>query len=153
MESYKFLTKEAAEEVKKVAEDDDMDANATMNKVAAIENKILFKAFGKTKPQTKKKKADKTTLNADELLESQTLKVEEAISNVELKGKGRVGRIYMMKKIITGENKKDQEPVALRDPKDNHLIVDPEEIRRTTLEYCQDNLKKKEKDEKYKQEN
>ena len=27
-----------------------------------------------------------------------------------------------MKKIITGENKKDEDPVALRDPKDNSLI-------------------------------
>ena len=66
------MTEEAAEEVKKVAENEALDANETMNKVEAIENKILFKAFGKTKQQTKKKKAEKATLKADELLEVQT---------------------------------------------------------------------------------
>ena len=35
-------------------------------------------------------------------------------------------KIYMMNKLITGETKKEQEPVAVRDPRDNCLIVVPE---------------------------
>ena len=40
-----------------MAEDKELDANETMKRVEAIEDKIKFKAFVKTKPETKKKKS------------------------------------------------------------------------------------------------
>ena len=38
-----------------MAEDKELDANDTMKRVEAIKDKIKFKAFVKTKPETKKK--------------------------------------------------------------------------------------------------
>ena len=96
-----------------------------------------------------KKLASNTSLTQEELLESQSLRVEEAINKVEAEGKGRVGNVYKMKKLITGENQKAQEPVAVRDPKDGELIVEPNEIKKVTLQYCQDNLKNEKKSDKY----
>ena len=61
----------------------------------------------------------------------------------------KVGRIYSMKKEVTGEGQRRPEPVAVRDPEDNRLVVSPEEIKKVTLKYCKDNLKKKAKDECY----
>ena len=114
-----------------------------------METKIKFKAFGKTKAKTVKKMASKASLSHEELLESQSQRVEEAINKVETEGKGRVGNVYKMKKLITGENQKGQEPVAVRNPKDGELIVEPNEIKKVTLQYCQDNLKKVKKSDKY----
>ena len=93
-ESYSRLTKEAAEEIKVVAENKGLDVNETMRKVETIETKIKFKAFGKTKAKTVKKLASKGSLSHEELLESQSQRVEEAINKVETEGKGRVGNIY-----------------------------------------------------------
>lgn len=151
-ESYKRLTKEAAEKVERVAEDELLTANEAMDKVEAIKEGIKFKAFGKTKPQTKTKIATKASLSKKELLESQAKKIEEEIKKVESEDKSRVRRVYRMKKVITGENTKGHEPVTIRDPKDNELVVDPEEIKKITLKYCQDNLKKTEKGDKYREE-
>ena len=61
-DSYKTLTKEAAEKLKEIAEDNELGANETMKKVEALEDKIKFKALGKTLPETRKKKASKMTL-------------------------------------------------------------------------------------------
>ena len=151
-EDYKTLTKEAEEKIKEVAEDEELDANETMKKVEAIEDKIKFKAFGKTKPETKKKRASKMTINAEDLLVSQTKRLEEEVLRIEKEGQGRVGKIYKMKKFITGESNKGQEPVAVRNPVNNELIVEPEEIKRVTLQYCQDNLEKKKKSDEYSKE-
>ena len=126
-ESYKRLTKEAAEKVKRVAEDEALTSNEAMDKVEAIEEGIKFKAFGKTKPKTEKKKANKATLSATEMLEAQAKVIEDEILKVETEVKGKVGRVYRMKKLITGEDIKGQEPVATRDPINNELIVEPEE--------------------------
>ena len=91
-----------------------------MEKVEAIEDGIKLKSFGKTKPTTEKKKAAKATLSDTELLESQSKKIEAEIQKVK---------------------SEDQEPVAIRNPENNELVVEPEEIMRVTLKYCQDNLK------------
>ena len=88
----------------------------------------------------------------EKLLESQSKRVKEAISKVEAEGRGKVGNVYKMKKLITGESQKTQAPVAVRYPKDGELIVEPNEIKKVTLQYCQDNLRKKEKSENYKRE-
>jgi hypothetical protein len=83
------------------------------------------------------------------VLEAQSKKVEEEILKVETEERSKVGRIYRMKKEITGESCKRQEPEAIRDPEDNMLIVEPDEIKKVTLKYCKDNLKKKDKAQCY----
>jgi hypothetical protein len=52
-----------------------------------------------------------------------------------------------MKDLLMGGKNEKQEQAAIRDPKNNELICAPEEIKRVTLEYCVNNLKKKEPEE------
>ena len=47
----------------------------------------------------------------------------------------------MLKRDIAGPNKTQQEAAAIRDPKTGELFVNKEDIKKTTLEYCVDNLK------------
>ena len=47
--------KKAAEKLRAVAEDEELDANETMKKVDAIEEKIRFKAFGKQSKKQRRK--------------------------------------------------------------------------------------------------
>ena len=57
----------------------------------AIEKKIKFKAFGKTKPTTNKKQTKNILLS--ELLRKQSLKIEEDMINIKQGKKGRVGQV------------------------------------------------------------
>ena len=52
-EVYKKLTDEAAGKVKEIVTRDNLDIEAKTKKIEAIEKKIKFSAFGKTKPSTK----------------------------------------------------------------------------------------------------
>ena len=53
-ELYERLTNEAAEKVVAIAEGETIDIDSKMKKIEAIEKKIKFEAFGKTKPSSKK---------------------------------------------------------------------------------------------------
>ena len=135
-----------------MAKDDDLTSNEAMKMLETIDKAVELLAFGKTKPKTLKKIDTKKRVSDEELLEAQSKRVEKEILKIENEDKGKVGRIYKMKKDITGERCKRQEPVAIRDPDYNVLIVAPEEIKKVTLQYCKDNLKKKDKAESYAQE-
>ena len=54
-----------------------------MKKLDIIKNKIKFKAFGKTKQPTKRKKATKMLISDEELLRKQSSKIEEDIVNIQ----------------------------------------------------------------------
>ena len=118
-----------------------------MKRVEIIDEAVKFTAFGKTKPKTQRKIATNKRVNIEDMLEAQSKKVEEEILKVEMSDKSKEGRIYRMKKEITGESCKRPEPVAIRNPADNVLVVAPDDIKKVTLQYCKDNLKKKEKAE------
>ena len=121
-----------------------------MKKIDTIEDKIKFKAFGKTKPPTKKKRFEKRLLSEEELLRKQSKTIEDEILKIQDESKSRVGRVYKMKDMLMGGKKDRQEPAAIRDPKNNELVVVPEEIKKVTLEYCVNNLKKREHKEEEK---
>ena len=91
-DKYKKLTKEAAKNVKKVAENMNFNANEAMKRLEVIDDAIKFKAFGKTKPKTQKKVAIKKKVNADDLLDAQSKRVEEEILKVEKEDKSKVNR-------------------------------------------------------------
>ena len=48
-----------------------------------------------------------------------------------------MGKILKMNKFMTGSSNKGQEPAAVRNPVNNELIVEPDEIKGVTLQYCQ----------------
>ena len=145
-EDYERLTGEAAAKVKQVVENaaiGNKDANEVMKKVEAIENEIKFKAFGKTKPPSKKKLSAKKHLTEEELLRKQSQTIEEEIMKIQSKDKSKLGRVYKMKDHLVGGKKEKQEPAAIIDPSNNELVVSAEEIKKVTLEYCKNNLKKR----------
>ena len=47
----------------------------------------------------------------------------------------------MLKKTIPGPKKTPKEAAAIRDPRTGELLVTKEDIKRTTLEYCINNMK------------
>jgi len=140
---YEELSVEAAGKIEEVLEEEDLDAEELMNKVEKIEDKLKFKAFGKTKPKTDKKQALKKIRTDEELLKEQAKQIEEEILKVKDDNKGKVGRVYAMKRMVNGGKKETQEPVAIRDPDSGELVVAAEEIKRVTLKYCETNLKQK----------
>jgi len=142
-EAYERLSVEAADKIERVLENKDLETEEIMEKVEKIEDKLKFRSFGKTKPKTEKKLAAKVDMTDEELLREQAKKLEEEILKVKEDSKGRVSRVFAMKKKLSGGKKEAQEPVAIRDPNSNELVVAAEEIKRVTLKYCEDNLKKK----------
>ena len=64
-----------------------------MKGVDAIETKVKFKAFGKTKEVTLKKQVERKHTNDEELLEQQGKAMEEEIMKVKGEAKDRVGRV------------------------------------------------------------
>ena len=144
-ENYEKLTGDAADKLKEIVETaavENNTANETMKKVDAMENNIKFTAFGKTKPPTKRKLAAKKALTNEELMRKQAQTIKEEILKIQKEDKSRIGRIYKMKDFLVGGKKDNQEPAAIRNPANNDLVVAPEEIKKVTLEYCKNNLKK-----------
>ena len=143
-EAYKELTDEAANNIKKIVQNDDLDIDQKMKKIESIDTQIKCGAFGKTRCNKTKHKikvrGDATDL---ELLKSQSNKIEQEILKLKSQKLGRVGSIFKMKEVINGPKKAGQEPTAIKDPVTGDLVVSNEEIKRVTLEYCKDNLTKK----------
>ena len=52
-EVYKASTNEVSDKIVSIVEDDNLNINSVMTKINAIETKVKFKSFGKTKPSTK----------------------------------------------------------------------------------------------------
>ena len=75
------------------------------------------------------------------LLKEQGDKLEKEINEIKLQGKGRLTRIFKMKQKVLGSKKTSQEPSAIRDPASGDLLVSNADIKRTTLQYCVNNLK------------
>ena len=142
-ERYEELSVEAARKIEEVLETEALNSEEIMKKVETIETKLKFKAFGKTKPKTEKKLAQNGTKEEEELLKEQAKQIEEEILKVKEDRKGKVGRVYAMRKKVNGDGKEAQEPVAIRDPETGDLVVAAEEIKRVTLKYCEGNLTKK----------
>ena len=56
---------------------------------------------------------------------------------------GRVGQVFKMKGNISGQKKAGTEPHAIKDPDRDELLVANKDIKKATLNYCVDNLKRK----------
>ena len=78
----------------------------------------------------------------EELHKRQTQRIEALIQMITESKQGRVGNVFMMKKQIAGPKKTSQECSAIRDPTSGELLVSKEDIKKATLLYCVENLKK-----------
>ena len=161
---YESETNKIADKIQTIVEEEG-DINTVMKKLEAMETKIKFKAFGKTKQSVKTnikvkncgppcsksscKKCNncKTQIQKDEEThERQAHKIEAAIQKIKDSKQGRVGNVFMIKKVIAGPKKTPQEAAAIKDPKTGQLIVCKEDIKRATLEYCTKNLENNQPD-------
>ena len=85
--------------------------------------------------------AEEETQEADRLLENQNKKIEDGVLQIKGGNWGRVGAIWKISQDLKG-TKRGVEAVAIKDPKSGKLVVSVEEIKKVSLEYCLEVLKK-----------
>ena len=129
-----------------------------MKTVEGIETKLKFKSFGKYSKQSiaKTNAKENDTKNdlteeekANQLLTKQIERVEENVKDIENTGPSKVGRIYQIVKQIKGIEKGAGQASAIKDPSTGKLIVDQEQIRKVTVEYCKEVLTKNDPDPEF----
>ena len=155
--AYKTITDEVSDKVKNIVGQEDLDVNSVLKKIYAIDTKVKFRAFGKTKPSVKTYSTTRKCMKMceihpcdncknqkekdEETYRRQTQRIELAIEQIRESKQGRVGNVFMLKRNIAGPNKTPQEAAAVRDPINGELLVNKSEIKETTLTYCINNLK------------
>ena len=165
--TYEVETNKVADKIVNIVDADCEDITEVMKKIEAIDTKVKFKSFGKTKPSIKRlmnvKICDESCITLkcdncksqkqkdDETHARQTHKIESAIEEIRTSKQGRVGNVFRIKKLIAGPKKTPQEAAAIKDPKTGELLVNKDDIKRATLEYCVNNLKNNEPDDDVKE--
>ena len=150
---YEEVTNESADKLADIVEDEQTSINQKMKKMLALETKIKFQAFGKSRERNRfaNKKNELENSNDEgvdedeetrnkELLRKQSEKIEAQVLEIKDKKMGRVGNVFKMKEAIVGSKKSGQVPNAIKDPKTKELVVSSEEIRKVTLQHCVDTL-------------
>ena len=157
-EKYKQLSKDASKKIDKAVEDKTNDIDMVLKKVESIETKMKFEAFGKCTAKSsvkKKEKKDKeekyltTEEKAKQLLENQMKQVDTAVKHIEESGLHKVGKIFKISKEIKGIDKGTSQANAIKHPTSGKLIVEKEEIKKISLEYCMQVLTKNKPDKEY----
>merc|ERR1711867_65934 len=127
-----------------MGDNDKITIDEAIKRIDNLENKVKFKAFGKT--TCTKKNFNKVSkakyMDNIELLEVQAKNIEKEVNKIKGKEKGSIGRIFKMKAAISGNKRSREEATAVRNPKNGELTVSANEIKKVILEYCVDNLKK-----------
>ena len=137
----------------KIIADENIDIEEVMEKIGRIENKLKFQAFGKCSNKKKIPLAPKNIktnqLTSAELLEMQTKRVDREIEKVKETSQGKINQIFKLAKLASGKGA--MQAHAVNHPVTGKLIVNQEEIKKVSIEYCQKVLTKNEPDEHYKE--
>ena len=82
---------------------------------------------------------------ASTLKQIQSNKYEKDIKKMEdLKnGKGKSATVFWLRDEVIGKKKHKMDPIALTDPKTGFKVFNPTDIKRVSLDFCMDLLKKK----------
>ena len=165
-EMYEKLTEQAADHIEEAIENE-TDIDKIVKKINVIDTKIKFKSFRKTRigsnrvkkviqcssscknPSCNTCKSQKQKDN--DLIDKRTNQIEQAVLKIKESRQGRAGDIFKMKKQIAGPKKSKQEASAVRHPQTGEIIVNKNEIKKVTLEYCVNNLKKNIPDDEVKE--
>ena len=75
-------------------------------------------------------------------LEKQSAKIQKEIKEIQENNSGRVARVFKMRDKVSGSKQNGQEAHALIDSRNGEMVVAREEIKRLSLEYNLDNMKK-----------
>ena len=119
-ETYKKLTDDIAEDLEKLVENNDIDIDTIVRRADDIQERVRFKAFGKTKTNFKKlKELDKVNevsdeVEAKELMRKQSDKMEAEILKVTSSKLGRCGKVFKMREVVAGPKKGGQEAKAVK---------------------------------------
>ena len=100
--------------------------------------KIKYTAFGKVKSKGSKMCKSQQSMSNEEILENQRFQIEKGFKKVqEISGsKGKTAAIFDVLNSVRGGRKQGTDLVAMRDPVTSDLIVDPDILKQTTLDYC-----------------
>ena len=85
-ELFERITDDRAEEIENIVDDNKKNIVTIVKEINAIDTKIKFKAFGKTKPKTKKKFIERIEIKSqqekyDDLKKKQSAKTENIFKN------------------------------------------------------------------------
>ena len=153
-EKYESMSNEISDKMDNITENKSLNIEEVQKKTDALQTKIMFKSFGKSKPMTVR--ANRRRLEDDaksalrlvddevkakELRQKQSEIIEEQINKIKEQGYGRVANVFKMREEIAGPKKQPQEPHAVKDPKTGKNVVSTEEIKRVNLEHCVNVLK------------
>ena len=136
-EKYKEATEDIAEKIVEII-DNEHDIDEVIKKVEKLQDKAKFVSFNKTKISKEKQirvLKDQNSVEAKELLQKQSDKLEKEIIEIKNSKLGRASQVFKMKARIGGSKKLGQEANAIKDPKSGELLVASENIKQATLEY------------------
>ena len=159
--SYQRLSDKISGKMDDIIDNKALSIEEVTKKVEALQTKIKFQAFGKSKPPTAKAKTRKERRKryssgmddeaAKELLKYQSKLIEDEINIIKAARHGRVTNVFKMRELVAGSKKQQQEAHAVNDPKTGETVVSSEEIKRVNLEHCmkvlKNNVPKKEVEE------
>ena len=78
---------------------------------------------------------------AKELLNQQSILIEEAINKIKAGKHGRTNIVHKMRELVAGPKKQLQEAHAVKDSQTGKKVVSSNEIKRVNLEHCLNVLK------------
>ena len=157
--NYKETSDKFAKEIVMLVNDEKLDKEERQKKLEKVENKIKYIAFGKTKLKASKEKIFDTKNTDNEkdenendmkLLRKQSERIEKYVKTIREKKLGRCTEVFKMREAICGPKKVGQEATAIKDFKTGDMVVNQEEIKKSSLEYCLDVLTKNELDDDFK---
>ena len=109
-----------------------------------IHDKIKFKAFGKVTIRQRRIPKDKLEVvgkdTAKELLEAQQKRAQSEIEDIEKTKRGKVRKVWEIKKKVLGGKKTDVEATAIINPKTGNLALSKGEIKKVSLQYTKETL-------------
>ena len=154
---YEELTNKYAEDIEEVISDDTKKIDEVIKNFDKIQDKIKYKAFGKTRIKKRVNRTLEITEGIDdgnndarELLAKQSKKIEDEILSINKNCSGRVAKVFRMRDVVRGSRKGNQEAHAIVDTETKEVIVNQKIIKEKTLEYNLMNLKNNEPSENVK---
>ena len=156
---YKEESKETSKKIDEAVKNKNEDIDKVLKRVEAAETKTKFKVFGKFTEKSMSKRKEKVIEQeklmtekekAENLLVKQTKRVDDAVKRIEETGHNKVGKIFKISQEIKGIEKGAGKANAIKHPTSGKLIVDKTEIKKVTVEYCKEVLKKNEPKEDFK---
>ena len=139
-----------------VIKDKSLSIDEVKRKTDALQTKVKFQSFGKTKPSTgtalkrrleegKKSSSGMDDEDARILLRQQSQVIEDEINKIKAGKHGRVTNIFKMRELVAGSKKQPQEAHAVKDST-GKTVTSSEGIKKVNLEHCVNVLSKKSTD-------